>query len=89
MLYDWVVANTHREPTVRGWLARARRPALVIHGDNDEISPLRGGAALTRESGGRLVVVEGAGHIPLARDPVRVNLLIREFAGSLAAMERP
>jgi predicted glycosyltransferase len=26
-----------------------------------------------------LVVIEGAGHIPLARDPVRVNLEIRDF----------
>ena len=30
---------------------------------------------------------EGAGHIPNARDPVKVNRLIREFAGSLPAPE--
>jgi pimeloyl-ACP methyl ester carboxylesterase len=42
------------------------------------------GRALAEATGGVLVVVEGAGHIPLARDPVKVNLLIREFVESLA-----
>ena len=37
----------------------------------------------------RRVVIEGGGHIVLARDPVKVNLLIREFAGALAAGRRP
>ena len=35
------------------------------------------------------MIVAGAGHIPMARDPVKVNLLIREFAESLAAGGRP
>jgi pimeloyl-ACP methyl ester carboxylesterase len=71
------------EATVRDWCARSRRPALVLHGDNDRIGPLRSGAALARATGGTLVVLEGAGHIPLARDPVKVNMLIREFVESL------
>jgi pimeloyl-ACP methyl ester carboxylesterase len=70
------------EATLRGWCARVRRPVLVIHGDKDEISPRRCGEALARATGGRLVVLEGAGHLPQARDPVKVNRLIREFAGS-------
>ena len=73
------------EAAIRRWCAQVRRPTLVIHGDRDRICPLRSGAALARATGGSLVVLEGAGHIPSARDPVRVNLLIREFAGSLAA----
>jgi pimeloyl-ACP methyl ester carboxylesterase len=40
---------------------------------------------LARATGGNLVVIEGAGHLPNARDPVRVNRLVREFAASLAA----
>jgi pimeloyl-ACP methyl ester carboxylesterase len=71
------------EATLRRWCDRVRRPTLVIHGDNDRICPLRSGAALARATGGTLVVVEGAGHLPNARDPVKVNLLIREFAESL------
>jgi pimeloyl-ACP methyl ester carboxylesterase len=72
------------EAILRGRCARVRRPVLVIHGDEDEISPPRCGAALARATGGALVVLEGAGHIPNARDPVRVNLLVREFAESLS-----
>jgi pimeloyl-ACP methyl ester carboxylesterase len=77
------------EATVRGWCAASRCPVLVVHGDKDRISPLRSGRALAEATGGALVVVEGGGHIVLARDPVKVNLLIREFAGALAAGRRP
>ena len=34
-------------------------------------------------SGGRLITIEGGGHIPNARDPVTVNLAIREFIRGL------
>ena len=40
-------------------------------------------------TGGECVVLEGVGHIPLAREPVRVNLLIREFAESLRLAQKP
>jgi pimeloyl-ACP methyl ester carboxylesterase len=78
-------AGAPDETAIRRWCARAARPALVVHGDRDRISPPRSGAALARATGGSLVVLEGAGHIPNARDPVRVNRLIREFAESLPA----
>jgi pimeloyl-ACP methyl ester carboxylesterase len=71
------------EATLRGWGADGRCPVLVVHGDGDQISPLRRGRALAEATGGDLVVLRGAGHIPLARDPVRVNLLLREFVESL------
>jgi pimeloyl-ACP methyl ester carboxylesterase len=77
------------EATVRGWCAASRCPVLVVHGDKDRISPLRSGRALAEATGGALVVIEGGGHIVLARDPVKVNLLIREFAGALASGRRP
>jgi pimeloyl-ACP methyl ester carboxylesterase len=77
------------EATVRGWCAASRCPVLVVHGDKDRISPLGSGRALAEATGGALVVIEGGGHIVLARDPVKVNLLVREFAGSLAAGGRP
>jgi pimeloyl-ACP methyl ester carboxylesterase len=73
------------EATLRRWCATARQPALVLHGDEDEISQVHCGAALARATGGRLVVLEGAGHLPNARDPVKVNLPIREFVESLGA----
>jgi pimeloyl-ACP methyl ester carboxylesterase/predicted glycosyltransferase len=61
--------------------ARVRCPTLVIHGDEDQIRPVAQGAALAEATGGQLVTLEGAGHIPNARDPVKVNLLLREFVG--------
>jgi pimeloyl-ACP methyl ester carboxylesterase len=59
---------------------RVRCPVLVLHGEADAISPAARGAALAESTGGRLVTLEGAGHAPHARDPVKVNLLLRDFA---------
>jgi len=63
--------------------ARVRCPVLVLHGSEDAIRPPEHGAELAEATRGQLVTLEGSGHIPLARDPVRVNLLIREFVESL------
>jgi pimeloyl-ACP methyl ester carboxylesterase len=63
--------------------ARVRCPVLVLHGDEDAIRPLAQGAALAEATGGTLVTLEGSGHAPHARDPVKVNLLIRDFVESL------
>jgi hypothetical protein len=51
----------------------------VIHGDRDQIRPLAPGEALAEATGGKLVTLEGAGHIPSGRDPVKINLLLRDF----------
>jgi pimeloyl-ACP methyl ester carboxylesterase len=67
---------------------RVRCPTLVIHGDEDAIRPHAQGAALAAATRGRLVTLAGAGHLPQARDPVKVNLLIREFVESLGGKTR-
>jgi pimeloyl-ACP methyl ester carboxylesterase len=72
----------------RDCCARVRCPVLVIHGDEDAIRPHAQGAALAEATGGRLVTLAGSGHLPQARDPVRVNLLIREFAESVGGSVR-
>ncbi len=59
--------------------ARVRCPTLVIHGDRDMIRPHEQGAALAAITGGQLVTLEGSGHGPHARDPVKVNHLLRDF----------
>jgi len=75
----------HPEPErFRELCAGVTSPTLVIHGDRDLIVPHAKGAALAEATGGRLVTLEGSGHAPLARDPVKVNLLLREFADSVA-----
>jgi pimeloyl-ACP methyl ester carboxylesterase/predicted glycosyltransferase len=68
--------------------ARVRCPVLVIHGDADLIRPHAQGAALAEATGGELVTLEGAGHGPQARDPVRVNLLLRDFVAPRPASPR-
>ena len=70
--------------TALEWARRVSVPTLVIHGSDDRISPVARSETLARETGGELVVLDGAGHIPLARDPVQVNLLIRHFVDRLA-----
>jgi pimeloyl-ACP methyl ester carboxylesterase len=64
---------------LRELCARLHCPSLVIHGDADAIIPVARGAALAEATRGRLVTLEGAGHAPPARDPVKVNLLLRDF----------
>jgi pimeloyl-ACP methyl ester carboxylesterase len=62
---------------------RVRCPVLVIHGEEDGHSSVTRGVALAEHTGGRLVLLEGSFHAPHVRDPVRVNLLIRDFVESL------
>ena len=57
---------------------RVRCPVLVVHGDEDAIRPLANGARLAELAGGELVTLEGSGHAPHVRDPVKVNLLLRD-----------
>ena len=63
---------------------RVACPVLVIHGDQDAISPLARGERFAELTGGTLVTIAGGGHLPQARDPVRVNDLMTRFARSVA-----
>jgi pimeloyl-ACP methyl ester carboxylesterase len=58
---------------------RVRCPVLVIHGEQDALGSVTRGIALAEDTGGELVTLEGSGHAPHVRDPVRVNLLLRDF----------
>lgn len=62
---------------------RVQCPVLVLHGDQDAIVPHAWGAEVARVTGGRLLTMEGSGHCPQARDPVGVNLILRDFMTSL------
>ena len=67
------------EGMIRDACSRVRCPVLVIHGDGDAVTPHGRGAELARATAGELVTIEGGGHFVHARDPVRVNLLVRDF----------
>jgi pimeloyl-ACP methyl ester carboxylesterase len=60
-------------------------PTLVIHGTADRIDSHRVGTEAAKLSGGTFVSMVGSGHIPVVRDPVRVNLLLRDFVDRLSA----
>jgi len=58
---------------------RVTCPVLVIQGAEDAVTGPGRGIALAEATGGALVLLEGAGHGPHVRDPVKVNLLLRDF----------
>ena len=74
-------------PTLEALAARVRCPALVIHGTDDAVTGYRHGVDLSRLVRGQVLALRGAGHIPLARDPVAVNLALRAFTESLPARQ--
>jgi pimeloyl-ACP methyl ester carboxylesterase len=69
---------------IRDLCARLTCPVLVVHGSEDAIVPYAEAVALADATGGRLVIFEGSSHCPQVRDPVRFNLLLRDFAESVA-----
>ena len=78
------LALTYRAPglepeELRELARRVRCPVLVIQGEHDAILSETRGIALAEDTGGRLVLLEGSGHAPHVRDPVKVNLLLRDF----------
>ena len=81
------VAATKEE--VEALCRQVRCPVLVIQGDLDNCQPFDRGLAFTELTGARHVTLPGSGHIPMARHPVPVNRLIREFAGSAAPVRSP
>ena len=67
----------------RALCRRVRCPVLVIHGDLDNCQTRDRATAVAELTGGTLVALEGAGHIPQARHPVQVNGLLKDFADSV------
>jgi pimeloyl-ACP methyl ester carboxylesterase/predicted glycosyltransferase len=74
------IGNGLDEAAARELSARVRCPVLVIQGTADAITGPGRGIALAEATGGDLVLLEGSGHGPHVRDPVKVNLLLRDFA---------
>jgi pimeloyl-ACP methyl ester carboxylesterase/predicted glycosyltransferase len=71
--------KTSTVQAVRELAGRIQCPVLVLHGDEDAIVPHARGQTLADITGGRLVTIQGGGHAPQARDPIKVNLLLRDF----------
>jgi pimeloyl-ACP methyl ester carboxylesterase len=74
------LAPAQDEAAIRELAARVSCPVLVIHGSEDAVRSHESGAALAELTGGTFVSLEGSGHAPHARDPVKVNLLLRDLS---------
>ena len=65
------------------------QPVLVIQGTDDRCQPLGRGESVVRWTGGEHLVLEGAGHLPMARHPVPVNRAIKSFVDRIIGAAAP
>ncbi len=70
-------------------LGKVRCPVLVIHGTEDRCLPSGRFDTVVRLTGAERLVIEGAGHLPMGRDPVVVNHAIRDFADRVTGAPGP
>jgi predicted glycosyltransferase len=88
-------ADTLTRERAIGLANSVRCPVLVIHGDADRVVAPQRGVSLANLTGGTLMSMHGSGHLPHARDPVKVNLALRSFferslvAAAPAALAQP
>lgn len=67
------------EAAARAVCAAVRCPVLVLTGSLDRCQPPERGRIVAELTGGEHVQLVGSGHLPMARDPVVVNRLVRDF----------
>jgi 3-oxoadipate enol-lactonase len=78
------------EVDLRHALPRANAPALVGVGEYDRVTPPASAIELAGElPDARLVVISGAGHMPMLERPVELDREIRLFAKRLLMPSRP
>jgi pimeloyl-ACP methyl ester carboxylesterase/predicted glycosyltransferase len=63
-------------------------PIAVVHGSDDQVLGPERGRRVAELTGAEFTSLVGAGHAPQGRHPVKVNLLLREFAERVS-QERP
>ena len=65
-------------------------PVLIIHGTGDRVTYHESSAVLQKMiQGSELALIEGAGHVPMARYPVKVNHLIKDFVDRTCDIHQP
>ncbi len=68
---------------------KVRCPVLLVHGTADRISPPAVSERMAELTGGTVVLLQGCGHGVMARDPVKVNHLVRAFVEGLDTAPAP
>ncbi len=61
-------------------LDRVSCPVLAIHGSGDRCTPWELSGKLAELTSAEVLTLDGAGHLPQAREPVVINRAIRDFA---------
>jgi pimeloyl-ACP methyl ester carboxylesterase len=81
-----ILISSVNNPALRSKLSqdeiirRVRCPVLIIHGTDDRVDSIAHSQRLAEaRPDWEFVTLESCGHAPHLRDPVKVNLLIREF----------
>ena len=64
-------------------------PVLVIEGTEDRCQPRGRFDTVARLTGAERVVLDGAGHLPMAREPVAVNRAIKAFVDRITGTDPP
>jgi pimeloyl-ACP methyl ester carboxylesterase/predicted glycosyltransferase len=77
-VHEGQALTASREET-EALLRSIRCPVLTIHGDQDQCQSPRRSELVAELTGGELLILEGAGHLPQARHPVVVNQAIGTF----------
>jgi pimeloyl-ACP methyl ester carboxylesterase/predicted glycosyltransferase len=67
---------------------RIRCPVLFLHGENDLIQPVAKTRYLAALCNGRVRILPGSGHVPQARIPAKVNLMLKDFVDEIAEGDR-
>ena len=81
----WAQRAMAARPDSLGDLAAFARPALVVRGDEDELSTAADTDAMVSAlPAGRLVTLPGAGHLPAVEVPDDFSRALREFLDGLA-----
>ena len=70
-------------------LRAIRCPVLVIHGTEDRCQPMGRFDTVVKHTGAERLVLEGAGHLPMARDPIVVNRAIKGFVDRVTGVAPP
>lgn len=81
------LADVLVEKDMAAFYRRTVLPLLIIQGEDDPIVAPASSRLLARLTGAALVTLDGSSHAPTLRDPVRVNLLIKEFVDRVAGRD--
>ncbi|MCH8887735.1 MAG: alpha/beta fold hydrolase [SAR324 cluster bacterium] len=83
LIADTMLARIASDDHGEGIYRNIKCPVLVIHGDDDHVIPHGKGAAVAELTGGELITFHGSGHMPHGREPVKTNLVIKDFLDRL------